>query len=281
VTDLPRRSFPLVVAPPGGFEDAVRRGRGLRRRRVGGGSAAALVLVGALGYSMLGSSGVSSIREANDPGAGPTRPAGALATPGPQESPSPGSGGPLGGPVAGPPGTVPNVSPSAPVNACCPTRGPGTTLRYATRPKIYEDKASTNASSSCLTSSTASGWCSWAYVDTSRAAGDGVYTFDYYVCRPVDATTDGTLHWSRHLRVDFTAIDVDNDDTVFTYSRAIPVKHESSAESVPVGTCMHWSIEWNGYDDYGRNPAPGSYRLVASSFADERPPSATYDFTHE
>jgi len=276
VTDLPRRSFPLVVAPPGGFEDAVRRGRGLRRRRVSGGSAAALMLVGALGYSMLGTSGVSRLNETHDPGATPTRAVGVLPTPGPQASASAGTG-PVGGPLVGPPGTAPTVS-ASPVDPR-PTRRPGATLRYATRPIVHEDKASTNASSSCLTSTTSDGWCSYAYVDDSQGL-EGVYTFDYYVCRPVDSGGDGTLHWRRHLRVDFVAIDVEHDDAVFTYSRAIPVKHESTEEPVAVGSCMHWSIEWNGYDDYGFNPPAGQYNLVASSFADEQPLSASYPFTH-
>jgi hypothetical protein len=154
-------------------------------------------------------------------------------------------------------------------------------VHFATRPLIHEEQAQTNATSNCVTSETANGWCAYAFADDSRAAADGIYRFDYYVCRPVDATEAGTLHFDRHLHVDFQAIDVDNDDTVFTYSRAIPVVHESATLDVPVGSCADWWIEWNGFDDYGLNPRPGAYHLVASSFARELPPSAGYDFTHQ
>lgn len=279
MTDLPRRSFPLVVPPPGGFEDAVRRGRGLRRRRASGGSAAVLVLVGALGYSMLGTSGVSRLNETRDPAVTSSPAPGVLVTPTPQTSATL-AGGSAGGTIAsGPRGTVPSVSvtPAGPRS----TGRPGTTVRFAARPPVRQDNGMTNASSQCLTSTTSNGWCAYAYVDDSHGADEGTYTFDYYVCRPVDAASDGTLHWKRHLRVDFVAIDVDHDDPVFTYSRAIPVKHEATQQSVPVGTCMHWSITWNGYDDYGLNPPAGKYRLVASSFAEEQPQNATYDFTHQ
>ncbi len=280
MTDLPRRSFPLVVPPPGGFEDAVRRGRGMRRRRVGGGSAAALVLVGALGYSMVGSSGVSRLNEARNPDvtSAPT-PVGTFATPGPQLSAGVVGTNPIGGPVApGTRGAAPTIS-TSPVSTP-PTRRPGTTARFATRPKVREDQAQTNASSSCLMSTTSNGWCSYAYVDDQSGIADGVYTFDYYVCRPVDAASPGVLVWNRDLRVDFVAIDNKNDDPVFTYSRAIPVKHVQTQETVPVGNCMHWSITWNGFDDYGKNPPEGEYTLVASSFA-QQPLTATATFTHQ
>jgi hypothetical protein len=283
VTDLPRRSYPLVVAPPGGFEQAVRRGRSLRRRRVGGSSGVALVLVGALGWGVLGgSNGVDRIeptrddrqeRSAGVPGSivqgTPTPLPSASATIQPGVQPTRGTGTLTGArPSAGPTSVV-----------VAPTRKPGgtTTRRYAKRSKIEPIGEYTNTDPNCI--SPAGQWCASADVDTTQAI-DGIYTFTYTLCRPVNST-DTTITFDYTQPLDFSATDVAHADTVWTWSAGQPRVRDETEVRVDAGNCIGWKTVWNGLDDFGYTPPQGTYTLHVTPMAREDLPEAQREFEHQ
>jgi hypothetical protein len=288
VTDLPRRSYPLVVPPPGGFEDAVHRGRKRRRKQAGGSTGVALVFVGALAYSLVGhSSSTNSLDSANDTHVNETRPtpgAGASNAPVPQASATgavPGTGGrPAGatGPRGIGPSAVPSVSFSPP-----PARKPNdpAVRRYAVRPVIARHEGQTNTSTECLSSQQSQDWCTSAYATPNQTTPE-TYTFTYTVCRSVRAAS-AILHFPRDDKhqVDFAARDVAHDDTVWTHSADRAAKSTASTVRVDPGYCVFWDVTWNGYDDFGDNPAGGAYELTARSFSTETlPPAKVASFTH-
>jgi hypothetical protein len=282
---MPRRSYPLVVAPPGGFEDAVRRGRRMRRRRTSGTSGAALVLVGALGYSLLGhGSGLDRINSTDTPPDGGRRPvpsAGATYVPDPAVTASPSAATGRNGTAvaAGTGATLPTAGPTAITTR--PTRRPGQVTRaYARRPVIHQDDPTTNTAFDCLAQqANSSGFCTSANVDDTRA-NEGVYTLEYWVCRPVGSGNDATLTFTRTQHADFAAIDKANNDTVWTWSAGQPVVGETKQLTIPAGYCVRWWTEWDGFDDFGLTPPQGQYTLTASSFA-SGPAPAQWTFTHQ
>lgn len=285
MTDVPRRSYPLVVAPPGGFEDAVRRGRSLRRRRAGGSSGVALVLVGALGYAVLNpSSGIDRLDPTTDDRREATAPApdgyvsqspAPTAAPSsnvrPGANPTPGTGG------------ITDVRPTVGATSVVvpPTRKPGgnpTTRRYAARNGIVRDEATTNTDTNCITAQDLE-WCARANVDTTRAA-DGIYTLEYHLCRQVD-TAAKTITFPYRQEVEFSATDIANSDTVWTYSLGQTQVSEPEEYTFPGSSCVRWHVEWNGLDDFGYMPVGGEYRLTARGLANEPLPQATQTFTHQ
>ncbi|HEX8003647.1 MAG TPA: hypothetical protein VF519_13225 [Mycobacteriales bacterium] len=285
MTDLPRRSYPLVVPPPGGFEDAVRRGRGVRRRRAGGASGAALVLVGALGYAVLGGpNGVDRVvptderqdeRSYQPPSGGlvPT------ATPKPSASSGPRTGAlPTQG-TGAVTGVRPTAGPTA-IPTVRPTRdgsSGGQSRAFARRPEIVRDpEAETNTDTGCLSSPDE--WCVRASVDdTSPESG---YTFTYLLCRHVNAGPgEITFDWTQEI--EFTATDVARNDTVFTYSRGVRRTGDEETVTVQPNTCQRWHMLWNGFDDYGLTPPPGEYRMVARPLSRETLPAAEATFQHD
>lgn len=288
MTDLPRKAYPLVVPPPGGFEDAVKRGRRHRRNRTGSSTGAALALVGVLAYSVMGDQGgggadrLDTTRqpksEQNGPAIGgePLRsPAEVTASP---TATTPAAGGPIAsGPRA--PGQVTDTTPvRPPVEATRPPRGASQpTLHYAARPQIKRADASPNTDSECLPKQDQD-WCTSASVDI--ATDNQIYTLLFAVCRRV-GIADGKLHFDREQQVDFTAIEEATEDAVWTYSAGQPVVRESSTVDVPAGSCVVWHTDWDGYDDFRRTPAPGRYLLVARSFAKEALPPAEFVFDHQ
>lgn len=296
MTDVPRRSFPMVVAPPGGFEDAVKRGRRLRRRRAGGTTGAALALVGALMYTTLDNGAGSRSLEPTTPL--PTtdqtyEPGGASPTPSPEpsgtpaSSPSPGEQ-PGSSSEPGPggrPSSLPEV-PGDPVETTRPPRDEGNPKVYARRNAINEGDPSTTTSTPCPPN-IGTAWCAYARATTPKENGTDFYELEYTLCRQVDAL-DGWVDFGRVQEADFSATDKRhdedpaNDDTVWKYSAGQPVVPAASRTEVPAGNCVTWSTLWDGYDDFGANPAAGSYVLWARSTgtSDAPLPAATYPFEH-
>ena len=286
--ELPRRGYPLVVPPPGGFEDAVRRGRSLRRRRAGGSSGIALVLAGALAYSVLGGgNGVSRVDMADQNEAdkrersAPAQivPIGPSATPRPAVSPA---GVPRAGTVPTPaPGSVsgarPTVGPSSTV-VVNPTRKPGTTTqgrKYARRSPIERDEPMTNTDIDCISRQT--DWCASANVQENAA--EGMYVLSYTLCRAYDATP-GTLTFDWQQEVDFSTTDNAHDDTVWTYSAGVKRVRDEKTYTIQPRSCVTWHTVWNGYDDFGYTPPQGTYTLVAQPLTREELPQAQWTFQH-
>ena len=285
MTDLPRRSYPLVVAPPGGFEDAVRRGRTMRRRRAGGTSGLTLVLVGALGWAVLGGgSGVDRLEQpvTNDSQkerSASTWDGGVVVPASPQPSTT---ASPRPGTVTQPgTGSYTGVRPSVGPSTTVQTRKPGGTTdpgrRYWPRPLISRDDPVTNTGTSCpLAGGTE--WCAYAFGDDSMAAEDQ-YTLEYNLCRSLNAG-DATVRFNWRQQVDFEATDTAHDDTVWKYSAGQARIAESRDVDVPAGTCVRWSVVWNGLDDFGYTPAAGGYTMVARPMATIQLPAAQATFNH-
>lgn len=281
MTELPRRAYPMVVPPPGGFEDAVRRGRRRRRKQTGGSSALALVLAGAVAYSVIGHDGGTSRLRPTNPtvdhsrqpdGTSPTpTPSASTADPGnPGQSPSaPGSGNTH---------NVPPVAPSPGVSVG-PSGTPGPKVQpqaYAKRDPLTHSSASTASELNCLPDQN-SNWCTTARV---TASGTGTYLLEYAICR--SAVMGGAnLAFDRTVEVDFAAQYVNDSDTVWTWSKGQP--NLAKKHSVPFngGDCVVWSTTWDGYDDYGRDPQPGSYLFIATAYATTAIPQAQANFTHD
>jgi hypothetical protein len=296
VTDVPRRAYPLVVPPPGGFEEAVTRGRRIRRRRAGGSTGAALVLVGALAYSLTGSdggtrelhptTGVPRVETTQAPYAGPT------ASPEPTAQPTDTGRTQAGGPVYNDPGTgggeppvgVPSAGPSL------SPPGPKASERFAERPaiKVQGPTALAATDTGCLSASTSSSmWC--AVADAQFDQQLSTYRLSYMLCRPVDAG-DGEVHFSRTQQVDFavTATKGDanpaNDETYWTYSAGQPVVAENETVELQAGYCLEWYTHWDGWDDYGYDPGEGRNKLSARSLGnspDGPLPPDSIEFDHE
>jgi hypothetical protein len=289
VTDVPRRSYPLVVAPPGGFENAVKRGRSLRRRRVGGSSGLALVLVGALGYGVLGGGGgVDELRPTDDKRdlrtASPV-PGGVLVTtPTPQPTSSPGSR-----PVALPthkPGTGtgggvrPSVGPSSvvvppPSDERPPSTGGG--RRYAPRNRIERDDDITNTEPDCLGRESQE-WCVVPYVDATNGV-DGQYVVTYTLCRS-RAFPAKTVRFDYRDELELIATDTEHEDVVWTYSLGRSRVVEPEDVTFQPGMCSAWQVVWDGLDDYGRLPPQGPYTMTITPRSRDALPSGEAAFDH-
>jgi hypothetical protein len=115
-------------------------------------------------------------------------------------------------------------------------------------------------------------------VDTTTS--DQVYTLFFVVCRGVGAG-DGELTFDRKQQVDFSAVEDATDDAVWTYSAGQPVVSKPETVAVPAGQCVLWHTDWDGYDDFGRTPAPGQYTLHARSLGDDALQPQTFVFTHQ
>jgi hypothetical protein len=289
VTDLPRRSYPLVVPPPGGFEDAVKRGRKRRRKQAGGSTGAALVFVGAVAYAIVSpGSTTNSLDPANHTNIEDTRPApgsGASQTPAPQATPTDVLPGSTGGRPAGTGGQArPTAVPSlrVPTRATRHPQGPQT-RRYVARAQMVPHTAQqqANTSTSCLSPQQSQDWCTSVFQTRSQDA-QPTYTLTYEICRNVRAAA-AILHFDRSAKqqADFKAIDVAHNDTVWTWSAGQAVDLGPTQVRVDPGYCVFWETVWNGFDDFGDNPPPGTYRLVGRSFAKEALPAhPDYEFDH-
>lgn len=283
MTDLPRRSYPLVVPPPGGFEDAVRRGRNVRRKRVGGSSAIALVLVGALGWSVLGGgSDVTRLDQANE----------TEATPSPRTLPQ------VGNPYVPPPTAAPTVPVDGPRPTSTPVSGndvrpsadPGRPVgvtprnpsarppgaRFATRNAI--DRTGPTAGADCLgTTSPSQQWCARAFANET---GEFQYELTYTLCRSHTAPA-GPVTFDWYQEVDFAATDKAHNDTVWTYSKGVRKVEDYESLTVERGFCYTWTTVWDGFDDYGYTPPAGTYVLTARPLARETDlPAAQIEFMH-
>ena len=295
MTDLPRKAYPLVVAPPGGFEDAVRRGRRRRRQHAGGSTGAALALVGVLAYALTGGTdtGGDRLDPTRQPKTDQTAPAGpiggdpmttpeATASPGGRggKTPAPGGGHVVAGPSARPGpggGGAPSTDrPSAPP-VQQPPRDPKPGMRYAPRDDVTRDPAMANAEPDCLPKQ-GDDWCTVARVDPFTE--DQVYTLEFVVCRALRAG-DGALTFERKPQADFKTIEDATKDTVWTHSLGARVQAVRETVTIAGGQCVTWHTDWNGLDDYGRLPAKGTYRLVARSFATTPLPPAEFVFEVE
>lgn len=299
MTDVPRRSYPLVVAPPGGFESAVRRGRSLRRRRAGGGTGAALVLVGALAYSTLnGPGGTSGLQPATnvprnertdafgepqetvspEPTASPTdtRPsASATAAPG---SPGPtGDPGYVPGPTSGP--VPPPQGPSRP-----PTRGaPNADPEYHPRSPVTEGPPTVGTTyAECIDAeqTTPRSWCATAWASEDTASGSPRWELRYNLCRAVNAGQGVVAFGTVPEKADYAIKHVATNDTVWTWSAGQPAK-ALAGTTVDAGSCVEWRTYWNGLDDFGYLPPSGGYLLTARSTgtSDTSLPAKTYSFS--
>ena len=297
MTDLPRRAYPLVVAAPGGFEDAVRRGRGIRRRRAGGSTGAALALAGVIAYSVMQGN------DLNPKGLHPTRdmpgieqPAtlpGILVEPtAPEDAPSsaPAASGPVdrvGGPVAGGgPVTGPTARPTAGPVTNVPGRPSGTPKpqpgrAYAARGEITETETpmTTEPEAECLQDQSKL-WCGRA--EATEVANTPEWTFRYTLCRRSIDAAPGVIEFDRKQEAEFSIVDTATGETIWTYSAGQRVVRAESTTEVAGGRCAHWTTRWNGYDDFGLTPRPGNYHLVASSTgrSDTVLPTKSDDFVH-
>jgi hypothetical protein len=289
--DLPRRAFPLVVAPPGGFEDAVRRGRRRRRKQTGGSSALALVLVGALAWSIVGRDGGTSSLNPTRPGppvshtttgpGGPTpsataSPTASAGTPAGSRPGSSASGTGRGGVPAGTPAPGVSTQPNVPN----PTgHGGGHPRAYARRGPITASPPSTATELNCLPAQNET-WCTTARATAQNGGKDG-YLFELAVCRSVADTTATALTFALAEEADFAAIDTAHNDTVWTWSAGQHVARKSHSVTFAQGDCIVWSTVWNGDDDLGDTPPPGQYTLHATSLANQNLAPAEYGFTHD
>lgn len=280
MTDLPRRSYPLVVAPPGGFEDAVRRGRNVRRKRAGGSSALVLVLVGALGWSVLGGGGdVTRLDQANETEVTPT-PRALPPVGDPYVAPSAQPTVPVDGPR--PTSTAvrgndvrPSADPARPVGVTPrnpDTRPPG--ARFAPRNPI--DRSGPNPGTDCLGTSPSQQWCARAFASET---GDFEYELNYTLCRSLNAPA-GVVTFDWQQEIDFAATDKAHNDTVWTYSKGVRKVEDYKTLTIERGFCHTWTTVWNGYDDYGYTPPAGPYALTARPMAREDLPAAQYEFNH-
>jgi hypothetical protein len=285
-SDVPRRAYPLVVPPPGGFEEAVHRGRRVRRRRTGSGSALTLAAVGVIAYSMLGHGGATNSLQPIDqaPVHQPQHPVpGATASPAlsPQAPADTRSGAAGRNTVVAQPSGNPGaagVVPGGPVYPP-PVGNPPSSRPFAPRAAISAPQdLGPNTDASCFALSTnTQNWCATA---TATPENDGTYTLTYTLCRNVNAGHQD-LHFDRTEQVDFVAKDVEHDDTVWTYSIGVAVTPANGTVGFDPGYCKAWTVVWNGYDDYGDNPAPGRYQIFAQSLAfDGNVPSDVGDFQH-
>ena len=271
---LPRRAYPLVVPPPGGFEDAVRRGRGMRRRKAGSSSAAVLAVVGALTYSMLSSkpdtSGLDATRtpppthQPGPPVIGLPSPEPSASPPGdrPSNGPTTVATGPVTGPVAGPSG--PAQAPGSPrPTASHPQPDPQPTYSYARRSPIAESGSEVNTSTaSCLQPESSVRWC--ATVRADEAESGTSWVLGYLLCRAIGAD-EGVVAFDRVQEVEFWVEEVSSGERIWTYSAGQPFSPASTSTRVDSGYCVEWTTTWNGYDDFMFTPTPGSYRLHADS----------------
>ncbi|HVF06426.1 MAG TPA: BsuPI-related putative proteinase inhibitor [Frankiaceae bacterium] len=292
MTDLPRRAYPLVVPPPGGFEDAVRRGRGFRRRRAGGSTGAALVIAGLVAYSSLHGSdaGTKGLQPTDDvPGVEQPAPATGAGSPTPDavtSSPAPRTGDRpktvAGGPASAP-ATSPSAGPVAHAPGQRPTRPPAprpdNPRRYAPRGDINEGEPQPNPVE-CLPTADRL-WCATA-IANPVGGGSNAWTLGYTLCRALDEET-GTVTFDRKQEAEYSIRHVDSGETIWTWSAGQPVVRASSSSDAQPGECITWSYTWNGYDDFLLTPQPGLYRLTASSTgrSDTGLPTDEFDFTIE
>jgi hypothetical protein len=288
VTDLPRRSYPLVVAPPGGFEDAVRRGRKRRRKQTGGSSAAALMLVGALAYSVVGHPGGGSDRldQTHQPRIGQTDPLpyGGTSTPAPFSSSTPmdghvtlpnsGDSG-RGATTQAGTGTAPTAVPRASHSAAHPPRVKG--RAYWPRPEVHFVASQTNLDANCLPAQDQE-WCT-----TANGTPNGTYYhLTFSVCRSAVTGSDGVLNAHRKVPVDFQVLDVAHNDKVWTYSLGQAVVAQANNATVNAGECVQWWVDWDGYDDYGFTPPAGTYTVTGTLYSDEHlDPATSPGFQHD
>lgn len=277
MTELPRRSYPLVVPPPGGFEDAVHRGRKIRRRRTSGGTGAAMVVAAALTWTFVGhGGGTSSLKTTHQPPAPSVRAAEASAHPSPTATPSApaaSTGTTLGNGGTGPGHYASSPLPSTGGVPTVPSTGAGP--QYAKRGVITPSAPYPDTQPDCL-SSTAD-WCPYA---TATPNGDGTYTFVYALCRNVNSGS-GHLTFDRTQQADFAAVDTDHNDTVWTYSAGQPVVRADTDVPITGGYCMSWTVVWDGYDDFSHTPPAGGYELKARSLAVGISAVKTATFQHD
>lgn len=278
----------------------MRRGRSLRRRRAGGGTGAALVLVGALTYSLMnGPGGTSGLQPAtNVPRNDRTDAIGAPQTttsPEPTASPSDvrpsstasaapgGSPGPTGGPYVPGPTGGPSQQPPRPTDP--PTRGaPNNDPRYARRSAVTQGEPATSTTyAECISpeQTTPAPWCATAWVsEDTGSTGSPRYELQYNLCRSVNAGTGTVTYGSKPEKADYAIRHVATNDTVFTWSAGQPLKALANA-TVDAGNCVQWRTTWNGLDDFGYLPPTGNYVLTARSTgtSDAALPAATWSFS--
>lgn len=287
MTELPRRTYPLVVPPPGGFEDAVRRGRGRRRKQTGGSSALALVLVGALAYSVVGHGGAGGahLGPAQQPRVDRTQPVASGDAQSPSAAPSATATQAPGGPStpSADPGHGPAVPPSIPPVAATQTPGPsrqprgGSTDRpYAARAPITHGNPSTASETSCVPAQ-ADNWCTTARATAQN--GGVTYLLEVAVCHSA-VTNPSELHFATNREADFRVVDDAHNDTVWTHSKGQPTFAQRHTVSFNSGDCIVWQTVWDGNDDYGDTPPMGQYTLHASMTADESLPEALATFQY-
>jgi hypothetical protein len=276
------------VAPPGGFEDAVKRGRRVRRHKATGGTGAALALAGVLAWSTLGSPGGTNGLQptSNVPHTGrgePTAsaPASPAPTQSPTEAPASSNASPLTPHGTGAPSQVAQPPVSGPTATTRPTRDSSNpTVAYARRNAITENDQFAGTSTDCPPTLN-DPWCAYPRVDVYEGATGTTYTLHYVLCRGVDSGP-GVVTFDRKAKVEFSATDTSNNDTVWTYSAGQPRGAAGSDTTVDPGNCVEWTTVWDGYDDFGYTPAQGTYRLDARStgHSDGTLDAATTEFQH-
>jgi hypothetical protein len=292
VTDpqLPRRGFPLVVPPPGGFEDAVRRGRGRRRKQTGGSSALALVLVGAIAYSVVGhgsGAGGAHLDPAQQPRVHQTRPAPSGGPQSPDPTPSATGTQPTGTPAStsashgyGPPSapaSPPIAGPTRPPDPAHPPRDGDTSRPYAARAPITHSAPSTGTELSCLPAQSEE-WCTTA---RGTAQNNGMsYLLEIAVCHSVAYGT-ADLHFAQNREADFKVVHDGDKDLVWTHSLGQPVFASAHTVTFGGGDCAVWQNVWDGYDDYGYDPPSGSYTVTGSINSTEGLLDASGGFPHD
>lgn len=287
MTDLPRRAYPLVVPPPGGFEEAVGRGRGIRRRRAGSSTGAALALAGLVAYAGLhgGNSSTKGLHPAQEvpaverpaPGVvvGSPAPDALTSSPVPRtgDRPETVAGGPAAGPVASPTTGPVGNAPAQPTRP--PASSPENPRRYAARADISESPPQPNPVECLPTESRL--WCATAHA--AEVSGSTAWTFSYTLCRAIDEEP-GTVVFDRAQEAEYSVLHLASGETIWTWSAGQPVVGKTSSSTAQPGECITWSTTWNGYDDFGYTPDPGQYRLTASSTgrSDTGLPTDAYDF---
>ena len=264
-TQLPRRPFTELPAPPSGFAGVRREATRRRRRRavtvVSGGVTAVVVTTlalllgrGADGNAVLRPAPVTPATGLPTPGGVSTPAAAPASTPhavGPARPARPASGDAPGptAPVAS--GTADAATAPAPIVL---TR---TRSSYTGSPRVCR----TGASSTDTSAHAGDDWCLTA---TAVPVPGGV-RLTFSACR--DSTTGGTLTFASTREVELVV--KRGDAVVWSWSHDHPGEPSPHSLSSPANGCWDWSLVWPGTSSSGTAVGHGAYTVVGTGAADE------------
>ncbi|HVE97936.1 MAG TPA: BsuPI-related putative proteinase inhibitor, partial [Mycobacteriales bacterium] len=279
---LPRRPFALLPPEPGGFEEALARGRRRRRRNTGGGVLASIVAI-ALATSLAGSSpdtdatlftklpdaGISQVERdrrtvAVDPDDEVADEIDEVAQPGVDDSGTTSAGARrefTGDATAANPPTTTTTRRNPPARS---------TKRTLPDPRTQTiDKGHATCAASDRGLRVTEYWCLQVIRVVSQS--DPVDSeLQFQVCASLNAPATSLNHRDSKA-VDFVVTKQGSAEELWRWSYGAVPKPKPRVDQIANGDCVQYSVDWKGRVDNNNNfiSEAGTYVLTATSFARE------------